>query len=487
MKRLFANVLVDAVPFLVERFVILTTHSYFLNHDAKQTARMQPYSPLSTLIATALLRENGHDVAHFDSTFAHGVDTFEASLDRHRPSLVAIMEDNFNFITKMCTVQRREDSLAMIAAAKRRGCRVVVNGPDSTDAPELYLHAGADAVLTGEGESGVAQIADVWRADPQASLDQVAGLALLDANRRVHRTFARPHQRELDRLPLPAWELLDADIYRRAWRSKHGYFSWNIATSRGCPYACNWCAKPIFGRGYEQRSPQSVATELRLLKDSIAPDHIWFADDIFGLTAEWLRAFAKEVKLLDARTPFTMQSRVNLMRPDAVEALAASGAQEVWLGVESGSQKILDAMEKGSRVEEVRMATRNLKARGIRTCWFIQLGYPGETWDDLSLTRDLIRDEQPDDIGVSVAYPLPGTRFHDLVKIEMGERHNWRDTDELAMLFEGTYDTKFYRAVRDVLHDEVRTGQHDDCRWARLGHEGAKHRSVNPVLLATGS
>jgi len=133
------------------------------------------------------------------------------------------------------------------------------------------------------------------------------------------------------------------------------------------------------------------------------------------------------------------------------------------------------------------MATRNLKARGIRTCWFIQLGYPGETWDDLSLTRDLIRDEQPDDIGVSVAYPLPGTRFHDLVKIEMGERHNWRDTDELAMLFEGTYDTKFYRAVRDVLHDEVRTGQHDDCRWARLGHEGAKHRSVNPVLLATGS
>jgi anaerobic magnesium-protoporphyrin IX monomethyl ester cyclase len=487
MKHPFAYVLVDTVPFQVERFVILTTHSYFLNHDAKQTARMQPYSPLSTLIATALLRENGHAVAHFDSTFATGVEAFEDALDRHSPSLVAIMEDNFNFITKMCTVRRREDALAMIAAAKRRGCRVVVNGPDSADAPELYLRAGADAVLMGEGESGLAQIADTWREDRSASLDQVAGVTLLDANGRARRTFARPHQRELDALPLPAWDLLEPGAYRSAWRSKHGYFSWNVATSRGCPYACNWCAKPIFGRGYEQRSPLSVATELRLLKDTVTPDHVWFADDIFGLTAEWLRGFAKEVMLLDARTPFTMQSRVNLMRPDAVEALAVSGAREVWLGVESGSQKILDAMEKGSRVEDVRAATRNLKARGIRTCWFIQLGYPGETWDDLSLTRDLIRDERPDDIGVSVAYPLPGTRFYDLVKIEMGERHNWQDTDDLAMLFEGTYDTKFYRAVRDVLHDEVNTGQHDDCRWARLSHEGAKHRSVNPVLLATGS
>src|ERR1700720_596010 len=102
----------------VERFVILTTHSYFLNHDAKQLARMTPYSPLSTLIATSLLRERGHEVAHFDSTFANGTKDFESALDRAHPNLVAIMEDNFNFLTKMCTVRRREDALTMIAAAK---------------------------------------------------------------------------------------------------------------------------------------------------------------------------------------------------------------------------------------------------------------------------------------------------------------------------------------------------------------------------------
>jgi anaerobic magnesium-protoporphyrin IX monomethyl ester cyclase len=182
-----------------------------------------------------------------------------------------------------------------------------------------------------------------------------------------------------------------------------------------------------------------------------------------------------------------MQSRVNLMKPEAVAALAEAGAEEVWLGVESGSQKVLDAMEKGSHVTEACAATRLLKAAGIRACWFIQLGYPGETWEDISLTRNLIVEEQPHDIGVSVAYPLPGTRFYDLVKAGLGERHNWRDSNDLAMLFEGTYGTPFYRLVRDHLHDEVRNGRRDDSSWARLGHEERAHRSTNPILLATGS
>jgi anaerobic magnesium-protoporphyrin IX monomethyl ester cyclase len=465
--------------------VILTTHSYYLRRDAKQLARMTPYSPLSTLIATALLGEAGHPVVHFDSTFAEGVEEFEVELDRSRPRLVAIMEDNFNFLTKMCTVRRRDDALAMVTAAVKRGCRVVVNGPDSSDRPDLYLHAGAEAILLGEGEMALAQIAEICRDDPNAPLDGVAGLAVPGPGRSARTTATRLQLRALDKLPFPAWQHLDAEVYRRAWRSKHGFFSWNIATSRGCPYACNWCAKPTFGRGYEQRSPASVVREMRLLKDAIAPDHIWFADDIFGLTTDWLRSFASAVNREGVRTPFTMQSRVNLMKPDAVDALAEAGAMEVWLGVESGSQKILDAMEKGSRVPEVRAATQTLKERGIRACWFIQLGYPGESWEDLSATRDLICDAAPDDIGVSVAYPLPGTRFYELVKAEMGERRNWNDSDDLRMLFQGTYNTGFYRVVRDVLHEEVQTRRFDDSRWSRLRDEEARHRCSDPVKLAS--
>jgi anaerobic magnesium-protoporphyrin IX monomethyl ester cyclase len=422
----------------------------------------------------------------FDATFAEGAQDFETMLDRHPGALVAIMEDNFNFLTKMCTERRRNAAFAMIAAARQRGSRVLVNGPDSSDRPQLYLQTGADAVLLGEGEAALMEIAAASATVPCAPLGGIAGLMLPDGNA-MRRTAIRPSQRELDKLPLPAWDLIDAPAYRSAWTGRHGRLSWNMVTSRGCPYACNWCAKPIFGRGYEQRSPGAVARELRALKDKIAPDHIWFADDIFGLTAGWLQAFAREVTRLDARTPFMMQSRVNLMKPEAVAALTEAGAEEVWLGVESGSQKILDAMEKGSNVAEARAATRLLKAAGIRACWFIQLGYPGESWEDIALTRNLIVNERPDDIGVSVAYPLPGTRFYELVKAGLGERRNWRDSDDLAMLFEGTYGTAFYRLVRDHLHDEVRNGHRDDCRWARLGHEEAAHRSINPVLLATGS
>lgn len=470
-----------------DRAVILLAHSYFMCHDAKQVARCTPYSPLSTLIAASMLREHGHPVALFDATFAEGVNDFETLLDRHAIRLVAIMEDNFNFLTKMCTERRRAAAFAMIAAAHRRGVRVVVNGPDSSDRPQLYLQAGADAVLLGEGEYPLVEIATAVSDVVPAPLDDIAGIALPDGNVSMRRTAMRPGQRNLDRMPLPAWDLVDVDRYRRTWRTRHGRFSWNMVTSRGCPYACNWCAKPIFGRGYEQRSATAVAQELRSLKDHFNPDHVWFADDIFGLTGAWLREFAREVTRLNARTPFMMQSRVNLMKPEAVSALADAGAEEVWLGVESGSQKILDAMDKGSNVTEARDATRLLKAAGIRACWFIQLGYPGETWEDISLTRQLIVEEQPDDIGVSVAYPLPGTRFYELVKTGLGERRNWQDSDDLAMLFEGTYGTPFYRLIRDHLHDEVRNGRRDDWRWARLAREETVHRSANPILLATGS
>jgi anaerobic magnesium-protoporphyrin IX monomethyl ester cyclase len=383
--------------------------------------------------------------------------------------VVAICEDNFNFLTKMCTVRMREAALEMIGLARTRGCRVVVNGSDASDRPALYLAAGADAVLTGEAELSLLSLADLWRRDPGAPLAGLPGLALSDGRGGVRYTVPRPALRDLDGLPLPAWDLVEVEAYRRAWRQAHGRFSWNMVTSRGCPFGCNWCAKPIFGRRYAQRSPASVAREMRCLRESVGAGHIWFADDIFGLTAEWIEGFAREVSRLGARTPFMMQSRVDLMRPPVVRALVEAGAEEVWLGVESGSQRILDAMDKETTIAEIRAATRTLHDCGVRACWFIQLGYPPETWDDILLTRDLIREERPDDIGVSVAYPLPGTGFYDKVRSQLGVRQNWEDTDDLAVLFRGRYSTGFYRAVRDVLHEEVRTGAAADVRWAELG------------------
>lgn len=443
--------------------MILIAHSFFLGRDQKQHQRQKPYAPLTTMLAAAILRDDGRDVALFDATFAESVADFHAALDRHRPRILLLIEDNFNFLTKMCTEVRRQDALAMVDAAARQGCKIAVNGPDASDHPELYYSAGADMVVPGEGEFAVAGVVAQFLGERDS-----AGY------------HAPPH---IDAMPLPAWDLVDVSAYRHAWRTAHDYFSWSVAASRGCPYACNWCAKPTFGRRYSQRAPEAVADELARLKATVAPDHIWFADDIFGMTGRWIDAFADAVERRDARIPFMLQSRTNLITPETAAGLQRAGAERVWLGIESGSQRILDAMDKGTEVDAARTATRLLRAHGIAVGWFLQLGYPGEEWDDILATRDLVREEEPDEIGVSVAYPLPGTVFHSRVAEELGARSNWHDTDELAMLFQGTFDTAFYRMVRDALHAEVPNNRAGDLRWHDLARRAASHRSPAPVTI----
>lgn len=475
---------------------VLLAHSYFLFFDAKQTRKMRPFSPLATLITASVLREQGHAVSLFDSMLAEGIDEFRLILHREKPDVVGFFEDNFNFLTKMCTTRMRDAALQMIREAREAGARVVVNGSDASDRPHLYLQAGAEAILIGETEEAMPEVMAAWRTGK--SLDLLPGLVLAPLETSIEennlrRTDSRSLQKDLDSLPLPAWDLLDVDRYRDAWTDAHGRFSWNMVTTRGCPYQCNWCAKPLYGRRYAQRSPANVAEEVLQLKNQIDPDHIWFADDIFGLTPNWISGFAEELQKREVRIPFTMQSRVDLMSESTCQALARAGAHEVWLGVESGAQKILDAMDKETTLEQVAQATRDLKTHGVRPSWFLQLGYPGEDWPEILATRDLIREHRPHDVGVSVSYPLPGTKFYDRVQAQISEKTNWTDSDDLAMLFSGTYVTEFYRKVRDLLHEEAVVASHNDeqerlsgmleldGRWQALNEEQADYRSAEPT------
>jgi anaerobic magnesium-protoporphyrin IX monomethyl ester cyclase len=477
------------MEFTRRRPPILLAHSYYLRYDEKQWRRMKPYPPLATLIVAAHLRDQGYAVRLFDAMMSRGVGDFLTLLDETRPEVVALVEDNFNFLTKMCTTRMRDAALEMIGAAKALECRVVVNGSDASDHEAEYLAAGADVVVLGEPEETISAVIESWTGRAATELRDISGLAFLAKNGAsapaVTRTPSRPFLRDLDALPFPAWDLVDAERYRAAWTDAHRRLSWNMVTSRGCPYKCNWCAKPIFGTRYAQRTPADVAEEMRLLRDRVGPDHVWFADDIFGLKAAWIETFAEEVRTRNARIPFMMQSRPNLMKTPVVAALADAGAEEVWMGAESGSQRILDAMDKGTTVDQIRMATANLKAHGIRACWFIQLGYLGEEWDDILLTRDLIRSERPTDIGVSVSYPLPGTKFYELVKEQLGRKTNWQDSDDLAMMFQGTYSTPFYRAIRSLLHEEVDHGpapapdvrERLERRWEELAAIAGEQRA----------
>lgn len=435
---------------------VLLTHSYHLYYDRKQTRKMQPYPPLGTLYAAALLRSAGLSVAVFDTMLNDPEAGFQAALERHQPRIVVVYEDNFNFLSKMCLTRMREVAFHILEVSKRSGATVLVNGSDASDHAWDYLQKGFRCVLLGEAEWTLLEaVTNLLKGDEQA-LDQVPGLAFLhkDTDELV-RSEARGLMRHLDQLPFPSRDLIDINQYRDTWRASHGYFSLNIVASRGCPYRCNWCAKPIYGDSFSVRSAASVAEEMRQLKYDFAAEYLWFADDIFGLQAKWLRELAIEVERLDAAIPFKMQSRVDLMTVDNVRSLRRAGCAEVWLGAESGSQKILDAMDKGTRVEQIAKARENLRHEGIRACYFLQFGYPGETWQDIQNTIKLVRDTRPDDIGVSVSYPLPGTKFFDRVQAQLGDKTNWSDSEDMAMMFQGAYTNEFYRALHDALHAQV--------------------------------
>ncbi len=451
---------------------VLLTHSYHLFYDRKQTRKMQPYLPLGTLYASALLRSVGVSVALFD-TMLNDPREFPAALAKHRPKVVVVYEDNFNFLSKMCLTRMREVAFQILDDSQRAGATAIVNGSDSSDHTLEYLQRGFRCVLLGEAEWTLLEaVGHLLNGNDQA-LHQVSGLAFLASDgREVVRTPRRPLMRDLDELPVPSRDLIDVGQYRDAWKSSHGYFSLNIVASRGCPYRCNWCAKPIYGDSFSVRSAASIAEEMRHLKHDLGAEHLWFADDIFGLRPKWLRDLASEVEKRDAAIPFKMQTRVDLMTRDNVRSLRRAGCAEAWMGVESGSQEILDAMDKGTRVEQIAKARENLRREGIRACYFLQFGYSGETWRDIQSTIKLVRDTRPDDIGVSVSYPLPGTKFYERVQAQLGAKTNWSDSEDLDMMFQGAYTNEFYRALHDALHAQV------DC-WNSCSTQHAKKDEVS--------
>ena len=435
---------------------ILFGQAYFLRFDPKLWEAQQPYAPLGTLYAAACVRARGYHVALFDAMLAESVDEWSASLDRHRPRFAVIYEDNFNYLSKMCLLRMREAALAMIDAAKARGIATVVAGADATDHASTYLDRGADVVIAGEGEITLVEVLDTLAGRRPGALSSVDGVWLRGSDGRVVRTPAREIVRELDTLPLPAWDLVDVPKYESLWRARHGYFSMNIVTTRGCPYHCNWCAKPIYGQRYTARSPEHVVDEIAWLKRTYRPDHLWIADDIFGLKPGWIARFAELLQAREAAIPFKCLLRADQVTPVVASALKAAQCRTVWVGAESGSQRILDAMEKGTRVEQVGAATMLLREAGIEVGFFLQFGYPGETRDDIERTLQMVRACKPDDIGVSVSYPLPGTPFYERVKSQLGEKQNWLDSDDLAMMYSATYSPDFYRTLYALVHSEFR-------------------------------
>jgi len=437
---------------------ILIGQSYFRVLDPKELQRNMPYPPLGALYAATILSRLNHEIIFFDAMQSNSPDEFNEKIKLENPDLVIIYDDEFNYLTKMCLSNMRGAAVSFIKTAKEFSIPAVIYSSDATDFPKYYLQAGVDAIIYGEGEVTLQEVVTSFEDGKFEIIKRsIDGLKFYE-NNQIYKTPQRKLISELDLLPDPDYNFVDVESYRNIWYTNHKYFSLNISTTRGCPYSCNWCAKPLYGRSYSSRSPERVVKQIQELKGKYRVDHIWITDDIFGLKTNWIKEFSDELQKQKVQIRYKCLSRPDLLlKGNAILELKESGCETIWVGAESGSQKILDAMDKGTKVAQIYEASDKIHKSEMKVAFFIQFGYTGENWEDILLTRKMIRKCVPDDIGISVSYPLPGTVFYERVKEQMDIKTNWQDSDDLDMIFNGTFNRKFYKLLHKLVHYEYRT------------------------------
>ncbi|HEY2383249.1 MAG TPA: radical SAM protein [Terriglobia bacterium] len=423
---------------------ILLGHAYFLKYDIIERRVMKPYPPLGILYLSSYLKRAGFGVEVFDSTFRDFED-FAAVVRRIKPRIVGLYA---NIIT-------RENVFRLAGIAKANGVEfVVVGGPDASEWCERYFANGVDVIGTNEGEQTLEELIPWLQQKGLAGLESVRGI-IFPKNGRVHRTPPRPAITDLDSLPWPDRDVLNMDEYFHAWKSHHGESSVSLITARGCPFHCAWCSSEVFGHTHRQRSPKDVVDEMLMLKERYNPDIMWISDDVLTINKKWTREFVAEVKARNAQHPYECLSRVDLVDREVLKGLRETGCFRIWYGAESGSQKILDSMQKETTVFQVRQAARITQELGIQAGFFILLGYPDETTNDIQMTIDFLKETRPDVVGTSVAFPIKGTQFYQRVEKRLMPDENWSSRNQNKLLFKGKYPRLYYWFAARWLVKEV--------------------------------
>src|SRR5215472_14376629 len=445
---------------------ILLTHAYFLKYDVIERRVMKPYPPLGILYLSAYLKRAGFSVDVFDSTFRDPKD-FEDTLRRSHPKIVGIYA---NIIT-------RENVFRMAQIAKANGVEFVLcGGPDAPEWAELYLENGIDIIGTNEGERTLEALIPWLNERGMSGLDEFPGI-IFRRNGRAFRTAPRAAITDLDSLPWPDRDVLVMEDYFKAWKSKHGESSVSLITARGCPFHCAWCSSEVFGHSHRQRSPKNVVDEMLMLKQRYNPNIMWISDDVLTINKKWTHEFIREVKARNAQHPYECLSRVDLVDREILKGLRETGCFRIWYGAESGSQKILDSMRKGTTVEQVREAARITQEVGMQAGFFILLGYPDETTADIRTTIDFLKETRPDVVGTSIAFPIKGTEFYERVEKRLVPDENWSSRNQNKLLFKGKYPRLYYWFAARWLVKEVnidKMWRMEKRPYARIALESAK-------------
>jgi anaerobic magnesium-protoporphyrin IX monomethyl ester cyclase len=423
---------------------ILLTHGYFLYEDPKELQIMKPYPPLGILYICAHLRSKGLSVEVFDSTFSSRQQLFE-SLRQGPPSVLGVYA---NLMTRPNVVE-------ILRVAKAEGWKTVVGGPEPSAYVDEYLEAGADAIVIGEGEVTLEELVPALNSHSVESLQQVKGIVFRAQDGTIVRTPPRDQIRDIDAQPWPARESIDLTRYLAVWREHHGMGSVSLITARGCPYHCRWCSHEVFGKTHRRRKPASVADELEWLIDRYQPEMAWMADDVFTIHHGWLFQYAAELKRRGLKLPFECISRADRLNPQVVATLADMGCFRVWIGSESGSQRILDAMERGVTAEEVRSTVAMCKSHGIKTGMFLMWGYEGEELGDIEATIEHVKKTDPDIFFTTVAYPIKGTPYFAEVANRVENLKPWNLGSDREVLVRGRRSRRFYGFADQLLRTEV--------------------------------
>src|SRR5579875_1744139 len=423
---------------------MLLTHGYFLYEDTKESQIMKPYAPLGILYLTSHLRAKGFDVVVFDSTFSSREDLFKI-LRNHSPSVLGVYA---NLMT-------RRNAVAILQAAKEAGWKTIVGGPEPANYVEEYLDAGADVVVIGEAEKTLEELLPALKGGGLASLAGVDGIAFLGEKGKVERTRPRALIPNLDGQPWPSRESISIQKYIDTWRARHGVGSVSVITARGCPYRCRWCSHSVYGNTHRRRKPAAVVDEIEWIMGRYSPDMIWIADDVFTIHHGWLFQFASEMKHRNLRVPFECISRADRINSQAVDTLAELGCFRIWIGSESGSQRILDSMERGVTVEQVHTAVQLCKSRGIQTGMFLMWGYEGEDLADIEATVDHVKRTDPDVFLTTVAYPIKGTPYFDQATDRLLPPTSWRESSDRDIRIRGRHSRRFYQYADQLLRAEV--------------------------------
>ena len=440
---------------------LLLTHGWYLGEDPKELEIMRPYPPLGLLYLSSHLRAKGFDVEIHDATFGSRAE-LERLLDEREPATLGVY----------ATLLTRSSAVRIIEAAKARGWRVALGGPEPASYAREYLEVGADVVVEGEGE---VTLEELLAGRPVA---EVAGVHYLDEGGEVRFTGPRSQIADLDAQPWPDRERIDLSRYLDAWRERHGETSLNVITARGCPYHCRWCSHSTFGQTHRRRSPAAVVDEIEWLVGRYEPDQIWIADDVFTIRHGWVLEYAAELRRRGLRIPFEAITRADRLNEPMADALAELGARRIWIGSESGSQRILDRMQRGVTVEQVRRAVELLRGRGIATGMFLMWGYEGEEIEDIEATVEHVKACLPDVFFTTVSYPIRGTPYFDEVAERLTADAPWRERTDRQWKIRGRRSRRFFSFADRLLQSEVRLrrGGLDEPARAEAAAEAAEAR-----------